>query len=170
MDAFGELTALINNAAIFSPTPVHHISPAQWDTFFAINARAPLLLSQALAEPLRESAGAIVNILDIYAQRPLDEHPVYCASKAALYSLTQSLAQSLAPKVRVNGVAPGAILWPEQQSAAPNPDEQSALLARVPLGRIGDTMAITETVRFLLTASYVTGQIIAVDGGRSVMP
>jgi pteridine reductase len=161
---FGRLDALVNNASGFHPTPFGTTTPAQWDELFAINARAPFFLSQAAAPHLANANGAIVNIADIHAERPLRGHAVYAMSKAALLHMTRSLALELAPKVRVNAVSPGAILWPE---GGKDPDAQAALLARTPLGRIGTPQEIAEAVLWLLQdARYCTGQTLHVDGGR----
>ena len=161
---FGRLDALVNNASAFYPTPFGATTPAQWDELFAINARAPFFLAQAAAPHLASANGAIVNIADIYAERPLRGHAVYAMGKAALLHMTRALALELAPQVRVNAVSPGAILWPENGK---DPEAQSALLARTPLGRIGTPGEIAEAVRWLLQdARYCTGQVLRVDGGR----
>ena len=162
---FGRLDALVNNASAFEPTPVGTTTPLQWDALFASNARAPFFLAQAAAPHLKASAGAIVNLVDIYAERPLGGHTVYCMAKAALLMATRSLALELAPDVRVNAVAPGAILWPEQ--AHGESAKQAAILARTPLARTGTADEIAEAVHWLLQgATYTTGQVIRVDGGR----
>jgi pteridine reductase len=164
---FGRLDGLVNNASSFEATPFGRISAAQWRSSLDANARAPLLLAQAAAPHLRAAGGAIVNLADVYAERPKVDHLVYSAAKAALVSLTRSLAIALAPAVRVNAVAPGAILWPEQDADA---GARAALLARTPLGRLGRVEDVAEAVRWLLReAPYVTGQVLAVDGGRSVV-
>lgn len=164
---FGRLDALVNNASSFFPTPVGTITPAQWDDLFASNARAPLFLAQAAAPHLRRAHGAIVNLVDIYAQRPLAHHTVYCMAKAALAMLTLSLAKELAPEVRVNGIAPGAVLWPE---AGKSYADQNELVARTPLQRAGSPDDVARAVLFLLRdATFTTGQILAVDGGRSLL-
>lgn len=161
---FGRLDALVNNASAFYPTPFGATTPVQWDELFAINARAPFFLAQAAAPHLASANGAIVNIADIYAERPLRGHAVYAMGKAALLQMTRALALELAPQVRVNAVSPGAILWPENGK---DPEAQSALLARTPLGRIGTPGEIAEAVRWLLQdARYCTGQVLRVDGGR----
>jgi pteridine reductase len=161
---FGRLDALVNNASAFSPTPLGTITPADWDAQFLINARAPILLAQAAAPHLKAAHGAIVNLTDIYAERPLRDHLVYGMSKAALLAGTRALALELAPEVRVNAIAPGAILWPEDGKTEAS---KAALLARTPLGRIGTPQEIAEAVRWLLQgATYTTGQVIRVDGGR----
>lgn len=165
---FGRLDALVNNASAFYPTPFGATTPAQWDELFAINARAPFFLSQAAAPHLADAGGAIVNIADIHAERPLRGHAVYAMGKAALLHMTRALALELAPKVRVNAVSPGAILWPE---GGKDPDAQAALLARTPLGRTGTPEEIAEAVLWLLRdARYCTGQALHVDGGRMLGP
>ena len=161
---FGRLDALVNNASGFGPTPIGSVTPAQWDRLFATNARAPLFLAQAAAPHLAASGGAIVNLTDIYGERPLREHTVYCMAKAALLMATRSLALELAPRVRVNAVSPGAILWPQD---ATDTAAQAAMLARTPLGRTGIPEEVAEAVRWLLRdASYCTGQVLHLDGGR----
>lgn len=163
---FGRLDALVNNASAFYPTPIGTVQPAQWDELFASNARAPFFLAQAAAPHLAAARGGIVNLVDIYAERPLGQHTVYCMAKAALAMMTLSLARELAPAVRVNGVAPGAVLWPEAGKAEA---EQQALLRQVPLQRPGSPEDVAEAVRWLLCdAGYVTGQILRIDGGRSL--
>ncbi len=165
--AWGRVDALVNNASSFYTTQVEAATPAQWDDLFASNARAPFFLAQALLPALRDSRGAIINLLDIHASRPLDGHTLYCMAKAAHSMLTLSLAKELAPEVRVNGVAPGAILWPS--TGAPDPAAQARLLAGIPLERLGTPADIAGTIAFLLEdAPYITGQIIAVDGGRGL--
>ncbi|KRA16425.1 pteridine reductase [Lysobacter sp. Root604] len=163
---YGRLDALVNNASGFAPTPIGSATPAQWDAMFASNARAPFFLAQAAAPHLKAARGAIVNLADIYAERPLRDHSLYCMAKAALVMATRALALELAPEVRVNAVAPGAILWPEAEGAK---DEaaKAAMLARTPLGRTGSAEEIAEAVRWLLReARYTTGQVLRVDGGR----
>ena len=165
---WGRLDALINNASSFYPTPLGRTTEADWDDLLASNLKAPFFLSQAAAPPLRAMEGSIINLVDIYAQRPLENHPVYCAAKAGLAMLTRSLAWELGPAVRVNGIAPGAILWPEQEMSETT---EAQLLSRIPLRRRGELEDIASTVLFLLQdARYITGQIIAVDGGRSLSP
>jgi pteridine reductase len=162
----GRLDALVNNASTFYPTPVGTITEKEWDDLVGSNFKAPLFLSQAATPPLRDAGGAIVNIVDIHAQRPLRDHPLYGSAKAALAMLTRSLAKDLAPDIRVNGVSPGAILWPEggMSEAA-----RQSILRQVPLQRAGDPDDIARCVLYLLRdAPYVTGQIVAVDGGRSI--
>jgi pteridine reductase len=162
----GRLDCLVNNASTFYPTPVGGITESEWDDLIGSNLKAPLFLSQAVVPHLRKHAGSIVNIVDIHSQRPLRNHAVYGPAKAGLAMLTRSLAKDLAPEIRVNGVSPGAILWPEDgmSDAA-----RQSILRQVPLQRPGDPDDIAGCVLFLLRdAPYVTGQIIAVDGGRSV--
>ena len=162
----GRLDALVNNASSFHATPVGGIDGTAWDNLFASNARAPLFLSQAAAPHLAAQQGAIVNMVDIYAERPLREHTVYGMAKAALVAMTQSLAIELAPQVRVNAIAPGAILWPEHGK---DYTERDAMIASTPLKRCGDPEDIASTVLWLLRdAKFVTGQVIRVDGGRSL--
>ena len=164
LSRFGRLDALVNNASAFHPTPLGRATPAMWDELFAANARAPFFLCQAAAPALRAAGGAIVNLGDIYGERPLKDHPVYCMAKAALLMLTQSLAKELGPEVRVNAVAPGAVMWPEQGKPEA---EKAAMLARTALQRAGDPADVAEAVRWLLMdARYSTGQVIRVDGGR----
>lgn len=164
LSRFGRLDGLVNNASAFYPTPIGQTTPAHWDDLFAANARGPFFLAQAATPALREARGAIVNIVDIYAERPLGGHTVYSMAKAALVMLTQALAKDLAPDVRVNAVAPGAILWP--MSGKPD-DAVDALLAKTPMARKGDPRDVAEAVRWLLKdAHYTTGQVIRVDGGR----
>lgn len=164
---FGRLDALVNNASAFHPTPIGAITPAQWDELFASNARAPLFLAQAAAPHLVAARGGIVNIADIHGEAPLARHAVYCMAKAALLMLTKSLALELAPHVRANAIAPGAILWPAEGKSE---QAQAALLARVPLQRTGAPEDIAAAVAWLLGdgSGYVTGQTLHVDGGRGL--
>jgi len=160
------LDFLINNASSFYPTPVGSITPADWDNLFNSNLKAPLFLSQAAAPYLQSSQGCIINMVDIHAFKPMRKHPVYCAAKAGLAMLTQSLARELGPAVRVNGVAPGAIMWPEHDM---DDATKQHIIERTALQRHGEPADIAKTILFLLRdAPYITGQIIAVDGGRSL--
>ncbi len=162
----GRLDGLVNNASTFYPTPIGTVSEEQWDDLVGSNFKAPLFLSQAAVPHLQESGGSIVNIVDIHSQRPLRNHPLYGPAKAALAMLTRSLAKDLAPDVRVNGVSPGAILWPEDGMTD---TVQQTILRQVPLERPGEPEDIAGCVLFLMSdADYITGQIIAVDGGRSI--
>lgn len=163
---FGRLDALINNASSFFPTAIGDIGEAQWVDLIGSNLKAPLFLSQAAAPALRDAGGAIVNIIDIHAERPLKGYPLYCAAKAGLLGLTRALAIELAPEVRVNGVSPGPIEWPED--GAFSPEAQCEIIDHTLLRRCGSPEDIARAVRFLLCdAPYVTGQVINVDGGRS---
>lgn len=162
----GQLDFLINNASSFYATPLGTIAEEQWADLIGSNLKAPLFLSQAALPHLKASRGAIVNIVDIHARRPLRDHPVYGPAKAGLAMLTRSLAKDLAPEVRVNGVSPGAILWPEDGMTE---DVQRRIVDQIPLGRRGEPREIADCVLYLVRdATYVTGQIIAVDGGRSL--
>ncbi len=166
--AFGRLDALVNNASSFYATPLGDIGPEAWEDLMGTNVRAPLLLSQAAAPHLREHRGAIVNVGDIHAERPLRGYVVYTVAKAALSGLTRSLALELAPAVRVNAVAPGAILWPED-GVAFDPAERARITGQTPLARVGAPEDIAGAVKYLLfDAPFVTGQVLAVDGGRSL--
>lgn len=163
---FGRLDVLVNNASTFYPTPIGDITPAQFEDLIGTNLRAPLFLSQAAAPALRQSRGLILNMVDIHARRPLQGHPVYCAAKAALAMLTKSLARELGPEVRVNGIAPGPVMWPERELDAALKAE---IIAKTALKRRGSPDDVARTALFLAAdAPYVTGQIIAVDGGRSL--
>ncbi len=165
IDRSGRLDGLINNASAFFPTPLASCSEQEWDELMDVNLKAPYFLSKAAAPFLKKTKGAIVNITDIYAQRPLLDYSAYCASKAGLVSVTLSLAKELGPDVRVNAIAPGAILWPE------NDNDQNArqqIISRTPLKRIGDPQDIARTAHFLISSSdFISGQTITVDGGRT---
>jgi pteridine reductase len=159
---------LVNNASGFYPTAIESATESDWDELFSSNLKGPFFLSQALAPALRKTSGCIVNLIDIYAQKPLRGFPVYSMAKAGMSMMTQSLALELAPEVRVNGVSPGAILWPEQETEYSKQERQN-INHRVPLQRQGEAGDIAQTVAFLVAdAPYISGQIIAVDGGRSV--
>jgi pteridine reductase len=164
LQRFGRLDVLVNNASTFYATPVGSITPAQWDDLVGTNLRAPLFLSQAAAPALRSARGLIINMADIHGERPLREHPVYCAAKAGLAMLTRSLARELGPEVRVNGIAPGPMLWPERGL----PEAQKAeIIDKTALKRMGTPEDVARTALYLAAdAPYVTGQIIVVDGGR----
>ena len=169
--AFGRLDGLVNNASSFYPTPLGGITTAQWDELLASNLKAPLFLAQAAASELKKSGGAIVNIVDIHADRPLKDHVVYTTAKAGLAGLTRALALELAPQVRVNGVAPGAINWPDSAAAAAQFPlaERARILSTTPLQREGGEDEVAKAVIYLMSdAGYITGQILAVDGGRSI--
>ena len=163
---FGSLDVLVNNASTFYPTPVGKITPAQFDDLIGTNLRVPLFLSQAAAPALRKSSGLILNIVDIHALRPLRDYTVYCTAKAGLHMLTRSLAKELGPAVRVNGIAPGPVLWAEGQG-----DEKAhaKIIERTILKRMGTPADIARTALFFAAqAPFITGQVLAVDGGRSV--
>ena len=163
---FGRLDVLVNNASAFYPTPIGDIEMAHWEELVGSNLRAPLFLAQEAAPELARNGGAIVNIADIHAERPLKGYLVYSVAKAGLAALTRALALELAPGVRVNAVAPGAIAWPEDGQFPP--PERGRIVATTPLARLGTPEEIAQAVLFLATAPFVTGQILAVDGGRSV--
>lgn len=161
----GRLDTLVNNASSFYPTPLGEVTEAQWDDLVGTNLKAPLFLAQAALPWLRASQGCIVNIIDIHAIRPLKNHPVYGAAKAGLSFLTKALARDLAPQVRVNGVAPGAVLWPD---GGISDATKEVVLRQIPLHRTGEPADIAGCILYLVRdATYVTGQVIAVDGGRS---
>jgi pteridine reductase len=167
VESFGRLDVLVNNAARFYSTPVGEASEEQWNDIVGTNLKAPFFLSQAAAPPLRKTGGCILNIADIYGDRPLGKHPIYSIAKAGLIMLTKSLARELGPEVRVNAIAPGAILWPETGL-----DEMSKqrIVSRTPLKRSGDPEDIARTALFLVRdAGFVTGQVLGVDGGRGVV-
>jgi pteridine reductase len=160
------LDVLVNNASRFYPTLMGEVDPQHWRDIMGSNLRGPFFLTQALLPELRAAQGAVVNILDIHAERPMPRHPVYSMAKAGLSMMTRSLALELGPDIRVNGVAPGAILWPEDE---PTPEVKESILGKVALERLGEPSDIAGAVIFLaLDAPYVTGQVLAVDGGRSL--
>jgi len=163
--AFSSLDVLVNNASSFYPTPFGQIDEQAWDDLIASNYKAPLFLSQACYPALKAAAGCIVNLVDIYASRPLNRHSLYCSAKAANQMLVKSLALELAPEVRVNGIAPGAILWPEP---GPSAETRRAILDKVPLKRLGGAQSIADTVLFLVASDYITGEIVRVDGGSTL--
>jgi pteridine reductase len=165
-DSFGRLDLLVNNASSFFPVEVGAIEASHWEELVGSNLRAPLFICQEAAPELAKNAGAIVNIVDIHAERPLKGYAVYSIAKAGLAALTRSLALELAPRVRVNGVAPGAIAWPDDGQFPPA--ERERIIATTPLARLGSPEDIAQAVHFLACAPYVTGQVIAVDGGRSI--
>ena len=165
IERFGRLDLLVNNASTFYPTAVGAIEASHWEELMGSNLRAPLFLAQEAAPQLKKNGGAIVNLADIHAERPLKGYVVYSVAKAGLVALTRSLALELAPEVRVNGVAPGAIAWPEDGQFPP--PERGRIVSTTPLARLGKPDEIARAVHFLATAPFVTGQILAVDGGRS---
>ena len=164
---FDRLDALVNNASTFFPTPVGEMTAANWDSLIGTNLRAPLFLSQAAAPHLKKAGGAIVNITDIHAERPLKSYVIYSVAKTGLVGLTRSLARELGPEVRVNGVAPGAIVWPEDSSW--DDLARQRIVSHTLLKRTGEPDDIARAVYYLIAeAPYVTGQIVSVDGGRSI--
>lgn len=165
---WGRLDGLVNNASVFYPNPMEEASVEDWDTVLHTNLRAPFFLLQTCLPALRENRGCVINLIDIYSDKPLADHPLYIASKAGLAALTRSWAKDLAPAIRVNGVSPGAILWPEGEAAV-DPHHQQAILGNTPLARTGTPDDIARTVAFLMCdAPFITGQILPVDGGRSL--
>ncbi|MGK0398238.1 MAG: pteridine reductase [Gammaproteobacteria bacterium] len=161
--AFGQLDILVNNASSFYSTPLGSITEQDWTDLLGSNLKAPLFLSQACYPALKETKGCIINLLDIYATSPLKNHSLYCSAKAANQMLVKSLALDMAPEVRINGIAPGAILWPE---ASRSDEEQQVILDKIPLQKIGHLDNITQTVLFLINNDYITGEVITIDGGR----
>ncbi len=164
---FGRLDALINNASSFYPTPVGEIDETTWNDLIGSNLKAPLFLAQAAAPELTRTQGAIVSIADIHVERPMAGHPVYTIAKAGIVAMTKALARELAPAVRVNAVAPGVNLWPENEMWF-DASARERIQATIPLGRTGAPQDIAHAIRFLLEAPYVTGAILPVDGGRSL--
>jgi pteridine reductase len=166
LSSWGGVDVLINNASSFYPTPLASTSEAQWDDLLGSNLKAPFFLSKALSDGLAKHKGCIVNIIDIHAERGLPGYPVYSIAKAGLVAMTKILAKELAPEIRVNAVAPGAILWPESGLSE---HDKSEILQRVPLARSGTPEDIAKAVLYLVKdADYVTGQILTVDGGRTL--
>lgn len=163
--AFGRLDLVVNNASGFQPTPPGRVTEAQWDELMASNLKAPFFIAQAAADALARHEGSIVNITDVHAERPMADHAVYCAAKAGLNMLTRALAKDLGPGIRVNAVAPGSILWPENGGGeAARPE----ILDLTALKRQGAPADIADAVRYLADADYVTGHVLVVDGGRSL--
>jgi pteridine reductase len=161
---WGRLDLLVNNASLFYPTPISESNAMQWDELMAVNLRAPWLLAQASLSLFSDKGGCIINITDIYADRPKHSYAVYCSTKSGLAGLTRAMACDLAPKIRVNAVAPGAILWHEGSTD----HERSLIIKNIPLGRIGTLDDIAEAVCYLADAQYITGQVLNIDGGRSI--
>jgi pteridine reductase len=166
LETFGRLDLVVNNASSFFSVAVGAMEPSHWEELIGSNLRAPLFIAQQAAAELAKHDGSIINIVDIHAERPLKGYALYSIAKAGLAAMTRSLALELAPRVRVNGVAPGAIVWPED-GQFPDP-ERARILATTPLARIGSPEDVARAVHFLACAPYVTGQIVAVDGGRSI--
>jgi pteridine reductase len=167
MEAFGRIDVLINNAATFYPTPIGEAVEKDWEDLIGTNLKAPFFLAQAAAPHLKVGQGCIVNMADIYGERPLKDYSIYSVAKAGLIMLTKTLARELGPEIRVNAVAPGAMLWPEDGIDEMN---KQRMISRTPLKRIGKPDDIAQTVLFLVgDADFITGQVIAVDGGRRVV-
>lgn len=165
---WGRLDGLVNNASVFYPTPTADATEEDWYQIMGANLKAPFFLVQYCLPALRKTSGSVINLIDIYSEKPLQDHPLYCASKAGLAALTRSWAKDLAPGIRVNGVSPGAILWPEENKAVDS-GHQQAILQKTPLARTGQPDDIAGTIAYLLCdAPFVTGQILSVDGGRSL--
>lgn len=161
-----QLDVLINNASRFYPTPINSATRTQWQDLMGSNIEAPFFLSQKCISALIKTHGSIINIIDIYSQKPLNKHPIYSISKAAIAMLTKTLATELAPDVRVNGVSPGNILWPADNVLDAN--EQQKILEKIPLKHQGAPNDISGVVLFLINQAYITGQLINVDGGKGL--
>lgn len=166
IEAFGTMDLLVNNASSFYPTDNNNIDSNAWTDLTGTNMKAPYHLSCLLSPYLSESEGSIINLVDIHAERPLKDHTVYCMAKAGLKMMIKSLACEFAPRIRVNGIAPGAILWPEQ---ALDETHKASIIKQIALQRLGQPSDIANTALFLAQAPYITGQIITVDGGRSLL-
>jgi pteridine reductase len=163
---FGGLDVLVNNASTFYPTKIGEITPQAFDDLLGTNLKVPTFLAQAAVPALRRSRGLILNIVDIHALRPLRNYTVYCTAKAGLHMLTRSLAKELGPEVRVNGISPGPVLWPEAEADS---RQREKIIERTILKRMGEPADIARTALFFAAhAPFVTGQVLAVDGGRSV--
>ncbi|SMN13353.1 FolM Alternative dihydrofolate reductase 1 [Bathymodiolus heckerae thiotrophic gill symbiont] len=162
-----QLDVLVNNASVFYPTPIQSADKNDWSKIINTNLMTPFFLSQFLAATLAKNQGCIINIVDIHAQRPLKNHAIYNISKAGVAMMTQTLAKELAPEIRVCGVAPGSILWPEN-AAELNTEQKNKMLNKIPLNKQGTPQDIANTVLFLANSPYITGQIINVDGGRTL--
>ena len=162
-----ELSVLVNNASSFYPTPIEGASISEWNDLMATNATLPLFLTQAFIPLLEKGNGCVINISDTLAPSGIKNFSLYSGAKSALEGITKSLAKELAPKIRVNAISPGAILWPEDEDLTE--EQQKERLTKVPLGRIGSPEDISSLALFLTTAEYITGQVIKVDGGRSVI-
>ncbi len=167
VNSIKSIDLLVNNASVFYPKTVEDSEMKDWDDVININLKAPFFLSKGLSKTLSKNDGSIINIIDIHSERPLKKHAIYNISKAGLKMLTQTLAKELAPRIRVNGVSPGSILWP-QDSAEISEDEKNLMLERIALHRQGSPQDIADTVLFLANSNYITGQIINIDGGRTL--
>lgn len=168
VDTWGRLDVLVNNASSFYATPIGSVTEAAWNDLLGSNLKAPFFLAQAAVPHLTQTNGCIINMVDIHARQPLNAHPVYCVAKAGLLMLTKVLAKELGPHIRVNAIAPGAVLWAENDEEL-DQNMQNKIIARTALKRVGSPQDIADTALFLIqNAGYITGQIIAVDGGRSL--
>lgn len=168
LQAFGRLDVLVNNASVFFPTPLSSATPDAFDRLMNVHAKTPYFITLAASQALAKTTGSVVNIIDIHAKQPLKEYSLYCISKAALWMMTLTLAKELGPAIRVNGVAPGAMIWPEGENSLSDAHKEQ-IISETLLKRRGEPRDIAKAVRYLaLEADYVTGQILAVDGGRSV--
>ena len=167
VESVKSIDLLVNNASVFYPLSVDESDSENWDNILDVNLKAPFFLSKGLSQKLKSSEGSIINIIDIHADRPLKKHSVYNISKAGLKMLTLTLAKELAPSIRVNGVSPGSILWP-QEGAEISESDKKIMLERIALKRQGSPQDIADTVLFLANSNYLTGQIINVDGGRTL--
>ena len=161
------LDVLVNNASVFYPTAVEEVNQDAWNNIMNTNLMAPFFLSQSLTAALKKNSGCIINIVDIHGERPLKNHAIYNISKAGVAMMTKTLAKELAPEIRVCGVSPGSILWPENEASLSN-EQKNKMLNKIALGRQGDAIDIANTVLFLASSTYITGQIISVDGGRTL--
>lgn len=164
---WGHLELLLNNASSFYPTPFQSVTEAQWNDLFASNVKTPFFLAQACTDMLKNSKGNIVNMIDIHAKRPLSNHAPYCMAKSALLTMTLALAKDLAPDIRVNGISPGAILWPSDAGTISD-EKKEMILSGIPLQKLGNEQDIADALLYLINSPYITGQIIDVDGGRSL--
>ncbi|RUM79335.1 MAG: pteridine reductase, partial [Candidatus Thioglobus sp.] len=162
-----QLDVLVNNASVFYPTPVEEVDQDTWHNIMDTNVMAPFFLSQSLTNTLRKTSGCIINIIDIHGERPLKNHAIYNISKAGIAMMTKSLAKELAPEIRVCGVSPGSILWPENEASLTD-EQKNKMLNKIALGKQGSATDIANTVLFLANSTYITGQIINVDGGRTL--
>lgn len=162
-----QLDVLVNNASVFFPTPIENTNQDAWNNIMNTNVMAPFFLSQSLATTLAESSGCIINIVDIHSERPLKNHAIYNISKAGIAMMTKTLAKELAPNIRVCGVSPGSILWPENDAKLTD-EQKNKMLNKISLGKQGNVYDIANTVLFLANSPYITGQIINVDGGRTL--
>ncbi len=165
--AFDSLDILVNNASTFYPTPLDSLNEANWNDLMGSNLKAPMFLSQACYSALKKTKGCIINMVDIHARSPLRNHIIYSCAKAANIMLTRSLALEMGPDIRVNAIAPGAILWPENDSQM-DTQAQHNIIQQIPLKKAGEATDIANTILFLVSSDYINGQVIAVDGGRQL--